>query len=215
MKTSNTKRRIAETVVGATIGGMIAGPVGAVAGGLVGNAASAHTPHGTQDEDAALQNQPDNEANDPLVHVHLKRILVPLDFSEHSRCALRFAREWAARFGSEICLLHVIEPMNTYGILAADPIPVPMPVTDLHEPARAELARIVQQEFSDSAKVSVQLRDGVPYDAISNAAREWDADLIIVATHGRTGLTHVLMGSTAERVVRHAPCPVLTVRRAR
>jgi nucleotide-binding universal stress UspA family protein len=64
-------------------------------------------------------------------------------------------------------------------------------------------------------KVSVHLRDGIAWDQIASAARELGADLILLATHGRTGLAHALLGSTAERVVRHAPCPVLTLRRAR
>jgi nucleotide-binding universal stress UspA family protein len=212
MKSSNTKRKIAETVVGAAVGAAIAGPAGAVAGGLVGSQVAAHTPpHSAKTKRASKKREPVDD--DPIVHAQLKRILVPLDFSPPSRRALRFAREWAARFGSEIYLLHVIEPTNTYGLLGTEPIMMPIPAPDFHEPARAELEKFVHQEFPDSAKVSVHLRDGVAYDEIAIAAREFGADLIIIATQGRTGLSHALMGSTAERVVRHAPCPVLTLRR--
>ncbi|MGB8168544.1 MAG: universal stress protein [Chthoniobacteraceae bacterium] len=213
MKTSNTKRKIAETIVGAAVGAAIAGPAGAVAGGLVGSQASAHTPHPTVETRAPEQFEPEDE--DPIVHAQVKRILVPVDFSAPSRRALRFAREWAARFGSEVCLLHVLEPMNSFAAFGDMPIAPPVLPFDFHEQARTELEKIVQQEFPEGTKVSVHLRDGAAYDQIAAAARELKADLIIIATHGHTGLSHVLMGSTAERVVRHATCPVLTLRRAR
>jgi nucleotide-binding universal stress UspA family protein len=213
MKSSNTRRKIAETVVGAAVGAAIAGPAGAVAGGLVGSQVAAHTPRAAKEDRPEPLTEPG--ADDPVIHAELKRILVPLDFSPPSRRALRFAREWAVRFGSEVCLLHVIEPVNTFGVLGTEPIMVPLPPADFHEPARAELKKLVRQEFPDSVKVSVDLRDGAAYDQIAAVAREWKADLIIIATHGRSGLSHAFLGSTAERVVRHAPCPVLTLRRAK
>ena len=209
MKSGNAKRRIAETVLGAAVGAAIAGPAGAVAGGLVGSQVAAHIPHPAETRRAP--NKGEQVDDDSIVHAQLKRILVPLDFSSSSRRALRFAREWAARFGSEVFLLHVIEPMNTFGVLGTEPI-MPLLPPDFHEQARAELENFVRQEFPDSAKVSVHLRDGIAYDEIATAARELGADIIIIATHGRSGLSHVLLGSTAERVVRHAPCPVLTLR---
>ncbi len=213
MNPSNTKRKIAETIVGAAVGAAIAGPVGAIAGGLVGSQAAAHTPHAAGAARAPEQRGQDEE--DPLVHAALKRILVPLDFSPPSRRAVRFACEWAARFGSEVCLLHVLEPMNAFAAFGDMPIAPPVLPFDFHEQARTELEKIARQEFPESTKVSVHLRDGAAYDQIAATAKELDADLIIIATHGHTGLSHVLLGSTAERVVRHAPCPVLTLRRAR
>ena len=213
MKTTNTKRKLAETVVGAAIGAAIAGPAGAVVGGLAGSQAAAHTPRDAAEE--AAQQESEHETDDPISHAQLKRILVPLDFSRPSLRALRFAREWAVRFRSEVCLLHVIEPVSTISAFGAGPVAPPLPPLDFHEQAREELARLAQREFPEPDKVSVHLRDGVPYDEIATAARELGADLIVISTHGRTGLAHALMGSTAERVVRHAPCPVLTLRRAR
>ena len=212
MKRSNTKRKLVDTALGAAVGAAIAGPAGAVAGGLVGSQVRAHVTHPEKAE--RPRKRLGDEVDDPIVHAELKRILVPLDFSSPSRRALRFARKWAARFGSEICLLHVIEPTNTYGVLGTEPILMPLPSADYHEPARAELEKVAHEEFSDSKKVSVHLRDGVAYDEIVTAARELGVDLVIIATHGRTGLSHTLLGSTAERVVRHARCPVLTLRRA-
>ncbi|MDR3406245.1 MAG: universal stress protein [Chthoniobacter sp.] len=213
MKTNSTKRKVAETLVGAAIGAAIAGPAGAVAGGLVGHQVAAHNPPGAEKKRTPRRSAQDTE--DPIVHAQLKRILVPLDFWPPSRRALRFAREWAGRFGSEVHLLHVIEPTNGYGILGMDPIAPPLPVLDCHEPVQAELEKIAREEFPQSMKVSVHIRDGVPYDEIARAAAELNVDLIVIATHGRGALSHALLGSTAERVVRVAPCPVLTLRRAK
>lgn len=108
----------------------------------------------------------------------------------------------------------MVESLNTIGLFGAEPIAALPPPVDYPEQARAELERLGRAEFPDSTAVSIHLRDGSAYDQIASAARELEADLIIIATHGRTGLTHALLGSTAERVVRHAPCPVLALRRA-
>lgn len=213
MKTNSTKRKVTETAVGAAIGAAIAGPVGAVAGGLVGHQVAAHAPPVLAKKRASKRSEKNTE--DPVIHARLKRILVPLDFWPPSRRALRFVREWAGRFGSEVCLLHVIEPANGYGILAMDPVAASLPVFDYREPIKAELEKIAQKEFPARMKVSVHIRDGIPYDEIVTAAAELDVDLIVVGTHGRRGLSHALLGSTAERVVRLASCPVLTLRRAK
>ena len=213
MKNTNTKRKIAETVVGAAVGAAIAGPAGAVAGGIVGSQVAAHTPHAAKEKRAPGPNAADLE--DPIIHADLKRILVPLDFSRPSRRTLRFARDWASRFGSEVCLLHVVEAIAPIGAFGAEPLAPLPPPEDFHKLARTELEKLAAAEFPESVKVSVHLRDGVPYDKIVTAARELTADLIIIATHGHTGLARALLGSTAERVVRHAMCPVLTLKRAR
>jgi universal stress protein A len=212
MKTTNTKQKIAETAIGAAIGAAIAGPAGAVVGGLVGHEAASHA--SAVGEGESVTKEAPDDSDDPIVHAQVRRILVPVDFSQPSQRALRFAREWAARFGSEVCLLHVLEPIPAMATFPDMGIAPPVPLPDFHDKARVGLERLAQQVFSDSVKTSVHLRDGVAYDEISVAARELDADLIIISTHGRTGLMHALMGSTAERVVRHAPCPVLTLRRA-
>lgn len=210
MKTSNTTRKVTETVVGAAIGAAIAGPAGAVAGGLVGSQIAAHTPHSTEDTPARTQTP---AADVPVLHSQLKRILIPIDFSPSSRRALRVAREWAVLFGSEVCLVHVNEPLNTYGAIGPDFVTPPEPPNH-RQTMHTELTKLACEEFPNAAKVSVQMHDGIAGDQIVATAREWKADLIIISTHGRTGLARVLMGSTAEQVVRHAPCPVLTVRRA-
>jgi len=209
MKTKPAKRQLAEAAVGAVVGGFVAGPIGAVAGGL----AAGHVESGL--EKIARLKPPEDwrriGPDDPLLHVHPKRILVPLDFSPPSQRALRFAREWATGFGSELILLHVVEPENLAGNFRAVP-PGTIQRDDLAW-AKAGLKELAQKEFPTTIPVRTVVRKGLAFDQIASVAHQLRADLIIIATHGRTGLKHVLLGSTAERVARHAQCPVLILRR--
>ncbi len=206
MKPKTTKRNFTKAAVGAAIGGIIGGPVGAVAGGIAGHAAPIETSAETRKPRASRP-----EADDPIVHAHLQSILVPLDFSRPSQRAMRFAGEWAMRFGAEVCLLHVVEP--TVAVTEFGSVPGSTDQRALVAQAKTALEELARKEFPPAVRVRVEVRTGVPYDQIAIAARKLKSDVIIIATHGRTGLSRVLMGSTAERVVRHAPCPVLTVRR--
>lgn len=210
MKSKATRRKIVEAGVGAVVGAAIAGPIGAVAGGL----AAGHVESGL-DTLSKLKPPPEPgnpAAEDPIVHAHLKRILVPLDFSPPSRRALRFAKEWAVLFGAEIRLLNVLEPITATEDFGT--VPTGRVQRDFASRARSALQELARQEFPESARVSVEVRKGTPDDEITGAACEWKADLILMATHGRGGLKHALLGSTTERVVRHASCPVLTLRRS-
>jgi universal stress protein A len=144
----------------------------------------------------------------PLAEIHLKKILVPIDFSESCRRALRYGETFARQFNSEITLLHVIEPMP--------PLPDPVAVASvsivrLHKEAERQLAGW-RRKIAVTIPVKSRIGAGTPYREIVSAADDSNIDLIILGTHGRTGLAHFLMGSTAERVVRHAPCPVMVVR---
>jgi universal stress protein A len=139
------------------------------------------------------------------------RILVPLAFSETAHEALDYAVALATDMKAKIILMHVIEPVY----VSADPGLTYLPQQTAAE-KRAEgkqmrqiAADFIPKALFDKAVVCV----GPPYHEITMAAKRLKAGLIVITTHGRTGLSHVLMGSTAERVVRHAPCPVLTVRR--
>ena len=209
MKMKTTKRKIAETAIGAGIGAAIAGPVGAVAGGL----AAGHVEEGL--EYVAKLKLPENvnklAAGDPLIHVWPRRILVPLDFSPPSRRAMQFACNWADFFAAQVYLLHVVEPTTVVGEFGT--VPVGAVQGDLLGRAKAALSELVRSEFPDSIPVRVVVRKGTAYDQIAATARAIRADIIIIATHGRTGLKRVVLGSTAERVARHAPCPVLILRR--
>jgi nucleotide-binding universal stress UspA family protein len=212
MKTKNTARRIVETAVGAALGGAIAGPAGAIAGGLAGNKAGSLVKNLGKRKAPRKRTKPG--AKEATVHTDLKRILVPVDFSQHSLRAVRFARDWADRFHAGVCLLHVAEPLNTAAPFGAQPVILPPRPPGFRSKIKTELDTLARKAFPKSTKVTVEVREGVPYDAIVTLARKWKADIIIIATHGRTGLMRVLIGSTAERVVRHAQCPVLTIRSA-
>lgn len=140
----------------------------------------------------------------------LKQILVPVDFSECSRKALRYALPFARVFGAGISLLHVVETAYVMGEFGA--VDYAAMAADLTTEAERQLCMLATEEIGASAAWKIAVRPGRPATEIVEAARELAADLIVIATHGRTGLQHVLLGSVAENVVRHAPCPVLTVR---
>lgn len=140
----------------------------------------------------------------------IKTILVPIDFSEISKKALVYAVRMAEQFGSKIILLNVVEPVATPDF-AYHPL---MLETDKAKSTARTRLETVCRDGRVPAKILGRLlvRYGTPFTEITDAAHSLKADLIILTTHGYTGLKRVFMGSTAERVVRHAPCPVLTVR---
>ena len=138
----------------------------------------------------------------------IKRIVVPTDFSEHSLKALDYAIDFArSHEGAEIVILHVVEPIR-YTRFIPD-------VSVLLEQQRAEaadkIAALEKRTRQRYGKCRSEVHFGTPYEAITDAAEKLKADLIIIATHGHTGLAHLFLGSVAERVVRIAKCPVLTV----
>lgn len=142
----------------------------------------------------------------------LQRILVPLDFSACSRQALTYARQFAQQFAARLLLVHVVEPMIVPENLILAVPELPEAGGNLVNDAKTRLDELARREIPDGIKVDTFVPVGRPYSEIIELARTETADLIIIATHGYTGLKHALLGSTAERVVRHAPCPVLTVR---
>jgi universal stress protein A len=141
----------------------------------------------------------------------VKSILVPLDFSPSSKKALDYAVAFARQFKSKLTLLHVVEPVATPDFAAS--FPLGMENDRLMAAARNELESVVMAARIPPGTVEKALvRFGRSFHEIAEAARTRKVDLIIIATHGYTGLKHALLGSTTERVVRHAPCPVLVVR---
>ena len=139
-----------------------------------------------------------------------RNILVPIDFSEPSKKALRYAICLAKEHGSKITLVHVIEPVPVY----PDAAYTLMVGTDLLPTEAKKAFRKLndEEQIDQRLVVATIIRSGTAHQEITDAARELEADLIIIATNGYTGLSHVLLGSTTERVVRYAPCPVLVVR---
>lgn len=144
--------------------------------------------------------------------IRLARILVPTDFSEHSKKALRYAVALAQVHRSQIQLLHVLE-LPLYPVsFGVGPVTIPPISEELRQAASNHLELMRKAEIPDDVKSQAVIREGRPFFEVCVAAREDAADLIVIATHGYSGVKHVLLGSTAEKVVRKAPCPVLTVR---
>lgn len=138
-----------------------------------------------------------------------RRILVPTDFSEASEKALRYALAFAQPCGSEVTLLHVIEPPPYPEFGYAH---LPAKEAKLKTAAHEKLDLLCQELVGAGVKGSSVIRTGSAFHEIAGQAGEHSDELIVLATHGRGVLAHALLGSTAERVVRHAPCPVLVVR---
>jgi len=141
----------------------------------------------------------------------LKHILVPVDFSQCSLKALQYAVAFARQFKASITLLYVVQQYYLPGDFTGG-LDYSALEREIEENSARELEAIANQQVGKKAPWKVLLRMGRPVDQISQVADELNVDLIILATHGHTGLKHVVLGSTAENVVRHAPCPVLTVR---
>lgn len=145
--------------------------------------------------------------------IKLDRILVPTDFSEFSAPAITYACAFAEKFGSEIHLLHVVQDLVA---LVPEPgLAFPPPgdyMREMQSAAKQTLERQPGDQLPDGVNVVRTVRQGPAFVEIIRYARESAADLLIMGTHGRSGLTHVLLGSVTEKVVRKSPCPVLTVR---
>jgi nucleotide-binding universal stress UspA family protein len=148
----------------------------------------------------------------------ITRIVVPIDFSAHSDRALRYATALADRFNAAVEVLHVVEDPFVSGAWSPEAIApnIPELLADLVAAARGKLddlkAAAVDKGVRLKITVLTSVVSGRPADTIANYARTERFDLIVMGTHGRTGLSHALLGSVAERVVRTAACPVMTVR---
>ncbi len=143
----------------------------------------------------------------------IRKILVPLDFSEHSKKALQYALPFAHQFGAKLVLMTVVEPR----VYPVDTLIVP-PAMEDDTAENVVAAQTAIQNIEQSLAVPSELLEeplvvvGRPYAEIVDTATRVGADMIVMATHGYTGFKHVYLGSVTERVVRHAPCPVLVVR---
>jgi nucleotide-binding universal stress UspA family protein len=144
--------------------------------------------------------------------MQIKTILFPTDFSNGARAAMDHAVSLATDYHARLVLLYVVQDIS----IAEWYIPSSLSVNDLLEDMQKSASQEMDKwalEVSANAKdVEKMVVRGVPFVEIIRTAREKQADLIVIGTHGRTGIDHLLFGSTAEKVVRKAPCPVLTVR---
>ena len=143
--------------------------------------------------------------------MEIRLILAPTDFSEYSKQAMESALALAQTFGAKLLLLHVVE-LPAYPIEGFVPSIGATLIEDLERQASVDLAQVLQEPPGGTVEVLRQVVVGNPYSKIIEMAEAEKVDLIVMATHGRTGLSHLVMGSVAERVVRTAPCPVLTIR---
>lgn len=142
----------------------------------------------------------------------IKKVLVPIDFSDYSRNALHYSIEFAKHFDAELILVYVVEPMIYPPDFSMGQVAVPAMDLELDKRAREELDKLSKTEAPKDMKVKTVVKTGKPFYEIIETASEEDVDLIIIATHGHSGVQHILFGSTAEKVVRKASCPVLTLR---
>ena len=144
--------------------------------------------------------------------MQIKTILFPTDFSQGARAAMDYAISLARDYKARLILLYVIQDIS----IAEWYIPSSISAADLVEDMEKSAAREMEKWGTEAAAkigaVDKAVVRGVPFVEIIRTAKEKNADMIVIGTHGRTGIDHMLFGSTAEKVVRKSPCPVLTVR---
>ena len=144
--------------------------------------------------------------------INIKNILCPVDHSDCSKEALKYAVSFAIKDNSKLYLLHVID-IRTFdeSINAMTPqIPDDKTLAQL----KTKLLDCIPEEMRDDMDVEALVVQGIPFVEIISTAKKNDVDMIVLGSHGRTGITHMMMGSVSEKVVRKAPCPVLTVRKS-
>jgi nucleotide-binding universal stress UspA family protein len=144
--------------------------------------------------------------------IEIKRILIPTDFSEYSQQALKYAVALAQGFKAKLFVMHVWE----HPVLSAPPAEIetypPLLMTEEKKSQEEALNRLTADLIRQGIDAQPVFVTGRTYMEIVDKAKELEVDLITLATHGRTGLSHLVFGSTAEKIIRLAPCPVLTVK---
>jgi nucleotide-binding universal stress UspA family protein len=152
-----------------------------------------------------------------LTLMQIRSILLPTDFSECGNYALSYAASLARTFGASIICVHVIEPMvPTVGYSGmTEPLPIADITDQLEDSAERELPKFAESEECVGLEIEELIAHGEAASEIVRVANERNVDLIVVSSHGRTGLGRILFGSTAEAIVRHASCPVLVVKPAK
>ena len=141
-----------------------------------------------------------------------EKILLAIDFSDYSEVACEYALTLAQSFNSSLLVLHVInEPVDLRGFYVPH-ISFEQLEQEIETGAVKMLETFCNENLKEFSAFTTAVVTGVPYEEIIRVAAEQESSLIIIGTHGRTGLDHLIFGSTAERVVRSAPCPVMTIR---
>lgn len=143
----------------------------------------------------------------------IKNILVPLTLTKASKNILDYAVSLADKFNAKLTVLHVLrEPKMDLSEIDYESGFLQKVKEHQEKEMRDELERLITKECSKKYNISYEMKWGQPYVEIVNKAKSINADIIIMGTHGRTGLSHVLLGSVAEKVLRLAPCPVMIIR---
>jgi nucleotide-binding universal stress UspA family protein len=146
------------------------------------------------------------------MHIELKRICVATDFSAPANRAFQYGLVFARQFGAELHLLHVIEDViPTVPEPGLAMLPTQEIMNSLRKASEEGMNKLAAGQDVQGVALRQAVREGVPFREICDYAKREAIDLVVVGTHGRAGLTHLLLGSVAERVVRSAPCPVLTI----
>lgn len=143
--------------------------------------------------------------------MRLKKILLPTDLSASSISAFKYAKSLAEKYNATIYVLHILENIPILAIHALD-LTLERLEENLLENAKKQLEKIVKENLKTKNKVQTFIRKGIVADEIIKFADEKKVDLIVMGTHGRTGIEYTLLGSIAEKIVRKAKCPVLTVK---
>lgn len=144
--------------------------------------------------------------------LNIKRVLVPIDFSDYSKEALSYSLRFIKCFNANITLIYVIEPVIYPPDFSATQISIPPTDFEITKNAEESLKQFINKEIPADVKVKYIIKSGKPFVEIVETASEENIDLIIISSHGHSGVEKILFGSTAEKVVRKAPCPVLTLR---
>ena len=146
--------------------------------------------------------------------IEIKKILFPTDFSDHSKYAFCYALSFAKEYEAKLYVLHVIEDIQYLANAYMFDVPIMPSLADMEKNRLKEMQEFIDTSKPDpSVKIEKVIRRGRPFIEIIQMAKDEKIDLIVTATHGRGGLEHVVFGSVAEKVVRRAPCPVLSIRR--
>ncbi|OHB89473.1 MAG: hypothetical protein A3D13_04550 [Planctomycetes bacterium RIFCSPHIGHO2_02_FULL_40_12] len=145
--------------------------------------------------------------------ITLKKILCPIDHSDCSKEALRYAVSFAMKDEAKLYLLHVIDIRSFDESI--DAMSKQIPDDETLKQLKTKLLDCIPEEIRSDMDVEAIVVQGIPFAEIISTARKKNIDMVVIGSHGRTGLAHVLIGSVAEKVVRKAPCPVLTVKGSR
>ncbi|HEY4644558.1 MAG TPA: universal stress protein [Bacteroidota bacterium] len=141
----------------------------------------------------------------------LNHILVPIDFSAYSKYALQYAIPLARKFQADLLLVYVVEPTVYPADFSIGQVGYPSVEEELRSKGAEELSKLIEEQIPSGVKARKIVRTGKPYLEILDAARTEQADMIVIATHGHSGFEHLLFGSTAEKVIKKAGCPVVVI----